>query len=231
MKQSKTITFESLMLIAGADNLRGTFDQFLVLALDAGDTLVQPPYKTVLEQTVDKFSKANRGMIFLRLLNLLIDEMKHRRNSAAGWDVLGEFYQEHLITDDDREIGYGFDTWQHCQDSAACIIKDTPAEMFREPIRILNSDSASGRIHFALAQLLGAHHIYSSITTNPICARMTALNFGLSGIKGEVLLVEDGAFRCDYHIFNDPMCIMSVTNKDKAPLWLLYEKQRKQSDA
>jgi type I restriction enzyme M protein len=103
-------------------------------------------------------------------------------------DILGEFYETNLVTQANRKQQF-FTPWSLCVLMAhiTCTRKPRKSE---NVLRMLDPCCGSGRMVLAASRELGSHYRYYGIDIDPICARMAALNFFLSGMTGEVMIAD-----------------------------------------
>lgn len=227
--QKQQDTFERVMLSFGyAYELRTIFDDFLIMAL-AGFSR-DPATKQSYDE--DRYMAAsakyrdamNVEETFGKLLGCLILEMDERINQGGSPDILGEFFETHLVSGKNRKQQY-FTPWNICR-MMADITCDDPG-IDAEPLNVADTSCGGGRMLLAASRKLGWRHNYYGIDVDVTCVRMAAVTLFLSGIfHGEIMCAD--TFRPDsfvesYRLSFVPFGIFRITEKEQSRLWHMQQ--------
>lgn len=227
MAQQKTVSFAEIMLsFTPRYELHRVFDDFLTMSIascgrnpETGLSYDEDLYLETIAPYKDdplRFAFGTAfGQLVLEMTDRIIDQ------DGRGWDVMGEFFEQYLITPvAQKKKGQIFTPWAICRFMAEITRRETAAT---EVLHILDPACGSGRMHLAASRVFGVEHLYWAIDIDPVCVKMTALNYFLSGIQGEVmcanaLLPDD--FMGSYLISLAPYpCIRRITDRQESFLW------------
>ena len=114
--KSEHKTFESVMNSFGNQHdLKTVFDDFVTMSLysfapnmETGLSFYELDYLAL----ISKYQNPSETRLFPKLLQCLVDEMEERQSSDSGWDILGEFFEQHIATDRKSQF---FTPWPICQ--------------------------------------------------------------------------------------------------------------------
>ncbi len=160
-------------------------------------------------------SAINRGSI-----SKLVGEMEARVEDKKGNDVLGEYFESRFADKD--KMGQIFTPMYICD----FMSKSTFDEARKEnsgPLSVLDPACGSGRFILSAAKIMGRENQFSAIDLDPVCVKMSALNFFLNGIFDSGVMCADALLEDDfifsYHISFKPLGIFRIGAKEKSRLW------------
>ncbi|MEX0968395.1 MAG: N-6 DNA methylase [Bacteroidia bacterium] len=218
-------TFEKVFLNTQwpFDRMR-VFDDFLAMMICS---VTRNPFsgKSYYEEEylryIEPYAKLECRWQFPKLFKVLTDQMTSLSEAGENYDVLGKFYEKHLMP---KSSNIFFTPWVICTFMArSSIFHDD--EQDDKSKDILDPACGSGRMLMAATRVAkNPLHRYYGVDIDPVCARMTALNLFLSGVfKGEVVcgdtLRPDG-FRYGYRIYMNPIGIFKIDKVEKSACWM-----------
>lgn len=221
MKQKQT--FASIMNGFGNyHDLKSVFHDFLQLAICA---CAQNPmtgksyYEEEYLEIISKYEKGRETMLFKHLFSTLVNEMTDRLESETGYDVLGEYFEAHLVEKSNKNNQF-FTPWPACQFMAQATLEESKQDRM---LKILDPACGSGRMILAAAKVGGPNHQYFGIDVDGLCCRMSILNFFLSGLfHAEVMCanaLNPNDFKFSHRTRLLPFGIQKITDKYQSRLW------------
>ncbi|CAM6002397.1 unnamed protein product [Sphagnum balticum] len=226
MKKEKETFASIIRLFEYRYDLRTVFDDFLIMSLCAMgmSPLTGKSYDEDLYlQTIAKYKDDRLRFEFPRLYAHVITEMTDRWDSAEGYDVLGEFYEQNLYR---KGASQYFTPWPICMFMAQATAeqaKEKTEEKTNASLRILDPCCGSGRMLLASQKINGQHHEYYGVDIDHTCIKMTGLNLIMSGLFhsealcADALIPED--FTMSYRTSFLPFGVFRIQEKEKSPLW------------
>lgn len=159
--------------------------------------------------------KANSTLkYFPELLAEMIIYLEDNKDSSQGNDLLGEFFQQ--------EITHGrngqFFTPFHITDFMAQIVKGEETRS----LNVLDPACGSGRMLMAFGKQSIIPNRYYGVDIDPLCAKMTAINLFLNGLKGEVICANalfPDEYYFGYRISFFPLGIFKIERKEDSVIW------------
>lgn len=136
-------------------------------------------------QTIKRYTRDELDT-FAKLMGLLI--VIHEDNvQATGWyDALGLIYEHISSRSKASHMGQFFTPHEVCDMMARIIIGTEPIEN----CTIYDPTCGSGRLILAGHVVAPKHGVCYGADLDPMCAKMTAVNFWLHGIRGEVACMD-----------------------------------------
>lgn len=218
---TKKETFESLMLEFSTNrNVHEVFRDYLIVTLSAFTHNQSIP---LVMETYSRYSDSEIKKVFPELLHRLMTEITERRGSENGNDVLGEFYEAHIPSNDDQKIL----SWKASR--MALCLPELEVKIISKhwPIAVLDVGCRSGRIMLASGiknsskyEFLGVEYEFDFIM---IATLNLFFNFHH---KSEVLWIDQqngNSFRESYHISILPMGIVRNLDPKKSVAWEHYQ--------
>lgn len=214
---------DTLLAFSPKHELYRVFDDFLTLALCA----LSRNYKTGLSYdedlylaTIAPYKDDPLRFTFPDAFALLVIEMGDRMEDPKGWDVLGEFFENHIVTPHAvKHKGQIFTPWNICRMIAEMTNRQTTSD---RALDVLDPAAGTGRMHMAASRVLGSQHGYYAVERDTLLAKACALNYFLSNLRGEVMCanaLNPDDFRFSYVISRMPPAIRRITEQEKSPLW------------
>ena len=183
----QTKFIESLQAIGYHFSLPHVFDDFLTMSIAACTQNPQTKlsyYETEYLETIVKYKDSELRHEFPKAFSYLVLAMEERVSSAAGNDILGEFFELHISHGKNGEF---FTPFPVCQFMASSLSLPEGKEN-NDILRILDSACGSGRMLLAAHKVHNGNHQYFGIDINRTCVKMTALNLFLNGMwRSEVM--------------------------------------------
>ena len=208
-------------------DLRTVFDDFLTMVICSfsqnpltGKSHDEDLYLAAIE----KYKNDPIRFEFPKLLALLTNEMEDRFDSDTGYDILGEFYEQHLSR---KGASQFFTPWPICKFMAQSSIDEATKSFPDRPLRILEPACGSGRMLLACKQVAGTLHEFYAVDIDMTCVKMTSINLFLSGmfrseiLCGNFLLPKD--FICSYKTSFLPFGLFRIAEKENSRLWHLLQ--------
>jgi hypothetical protein len=214
MKQ-KTTTFSEFMLSleSEAHPLLDVFTDFLDLLVDgltAGlDTTAS--YRQILGKYTEE-----EALMFRAALIRFQTEFEELAETNGNTDILGGFYETHLCDGEQRFI-----PWEACKDMVAGLTAMEIESMQRIAI---DPRCGSGRLMLAYIQRFGVARLTLGIESNPLLAKITAVNlFWRGAFIGEVMCADmfgdDDEFRFSYRMSLAPYGLIPIREQNMSRLW------------
>ena len=222
--KKKIDTFASLLLsFQPRFDLHMVFEDFLTLTLcsfsrnpETGLSYQEDLYLS----TIEKYKNEELRFLFPKMLASLINEMENRFDGDTGWDILGEFYEQHLPK---KGFSQFFTPWPICTFMAKCSFDEAQNASPDKPLKILEPACGSGRMLLACKKERGTFHEYYAVDIDATCVKMTAINLFLSGMfYAEVMCANPlipESFNFSYKISFVPFGVFRVTEKTESRLW------------
>ena len=224
-KKEKSKTFEETLLPFGYRySLREVFEDFVDMTICSvsqnpltGKSYYEDEYLDIIEKYKDDDLRHELPKLFA-LLSL---EMEERWYDSLGFDVLGSFYEKHLYEKGKAQF---FTPWPICVFMAKINMADFQER--NETLKILDPCVGAGRMPMCAMREIGQNHEFYGIDIDPLCVKMSALNFFLSGMFNSEVMCADALspddFRVSYRISMFPLGIFKVTEKEQSRLWRLH---------
>ncbi len=214
-------TFESLVLDFSVNrDVHEVFRDFLVITLSAFTHNRSIPLSM---EAYSRYTDLEIKSKFPDFLHFLMAEINLRHTSEVGNDVLGEFYEKHISTADEKRIL----SWKECKET---IPLEKPAlEIITKhwPVGVLDVGCRSGRIMLATAGRSSTQFEFLGVEYDFDFIMMASLNLFFNfHNKSEVLWVDQGkgnAFKESYHISIFPMGIVRNLDPKKSKAWEQYQ--------
>lgn len=195
------------------------FDDFLSVAicLLAADSPQQTPSPFNFEAWYSEVSRPytrREQKLFPFLLHVLIEEIQKRVNLREDPDVLGEYYQQYFMKEEELLIlPYN----AYLVMAHALSKRDTP--LIAPDFMV--TDCRSGGLISALFSAFGEGRMYYGLEHNPVCAKMAAINVFLRGVSDAEILYADApdGFSVSYKITGSPHSLTIITRKEDSKLW------------
>ena len=148
--KKKIETFASLILsFQPRFAIHSVFEDFLTLALcsfsrnpETGLSYDEDLYLS----TIEKYKNEEVRFLFPKMLACLISEMEERFDGDTGWDILGEFYEQHLPK---KGLSQFFTPWPICTFMAKASFDEARKEEPTRPLRVIEPACGSGRMLLA----------------------------------------------------------------------------------
>ncbi|MDP1728471.1 MAG: hypothetical protein Q8M15_16930 [Bacteroidota bacterium] len=150
-------------------------------------------------------------------------EITERHGSENGNDVLGEFYEAHIPTNDEKKIL----SWKESLKTIELLKPDKEIIAKHWPIAVLDVGCRSGRIMLATAGKNNMRYEFLGVEYDFDFIMMATLNLFFNfHNKSEVLWIDqsnDKAFKESYHISILPMGIVRNLDPKNSRAWDHYQ--------
>lgn len=162
------------------------FSDFLTLAIcsfhvenmKTGGAKNDEEAEALYMKTIGRYKKEEVREVFPKLLGLLMLNAQKRPYS----DILGSFFTEHVSM---GHNGQFFTPDSICQMLAELTDKKEDKKAEEKPKTIYDPASGSGRMLLSAAEA-NPKNLFFANDVSETCAKMTALNFFINGLRGEV---------------------------------------------
>ncbi|TAL57117.1 MAG: hypothetical protein EPN85_14595 [Bacteroidetes bacterium] len=91
---------------------------------------------------------------------------------------------------------------------------------------VLDTAVKSGRMLIAFSRNSGERHKYYGIESNPVLAKLAAVNMFIYGLSGEIVCAGDSDlenFKTGFRVTMSPRGIFKIEEKEKSHLWLMRD--------
>lgn len=199
------------------------FDDFLTICIacvtrnpETGLSYYEDEYMRIIEP----YKALGTLKYFPELFAELILYMEENKDNSQGNDLLGSFFEQELSR---GRNGQFFTPFHVC----LMMAQITKGEETKS-VNVLDPSCGSGRMLLAFAKDSKFFHGYYGIDIDLRCAKITAINLFLNGLKGEVMCGDSLArddFRFGYKISIFPLGIFKIEVKEASIIWQSQQKQ------
>lgn len=160
-------------------------------------------------------------ILFMHLLEQVVNEMDRKDAQKDGNDVIGTFYESEFL----KPAGKALISWEACRTAAwiphhALGIRDLPGVRFFDP------ECRTGRMLVANALVNGRRNVFYGVESNPLCAKIAIFNLLMNRVPhAEILLIDgtkDSSFVESYRISQLCTHIHVIHEKEKSEVWTEY---------
>jgi type I restriction-modification system DNA methylase subunit len=178
-------------------------------------------YEDEYMRVIEPYKALGTLKYFPELFAELILYLEENKDNSQGNDLLGTFFEQELS----RGRNGQFFTPFHVCDMMAQITKGEETK----PVNVIDPCCGSGRMLLAFAKGSRFMHGYYGIDIDSRCAKMTAINLFLNGLRGEVMCGDTLArddFRFGYKISIFPLGIFKIETKEASNIWQSKQKEQ-----
>ncbi len=202
------------------------FEDFLnlsLLVLSPNAIAGLPWDRESFERILDRYSDPACTLDFVSLFNCLLQEIPKHRESYGYNDVLGDFYEEHILgyDPDNPFSSWGLDELE--RRSSPLIKIAPPSNRVGEKAKLLDNHCGSGR---RLLEKRWLHTIngFYGLEVTPMCAKMAILNLFLNKVpEGEVVCKKADdysySFLFGYRFSGETFGIETTDDESKSVVW------------
>ncbi len=218
----KTI-FDKIAYRGGYEKVFGDFLSLIICCYTRNYQTGLSHYEEEYFKIIEPYKENKTLDYFPQLLAELIIYMENNKDSSEGNDLLGTFYEQELSHGRNGQLFTPF----HLCSMMAQMAKGEEGKSGN----VLDPSCGSGRMLVAFAKCSTLLHTYYGIDIDAVCAKMTAINMFLNGLRGEVICADALAptdFRFGYKISLFPLGIFKI-EKEESFIWQFQQKKFSES--